>query len=154
MYNVPVAGAWWRAVGAPLDRRVRRRCGQEGGGRADLVPEDAAADLLAEDRVALGMRRTQEDSEHRSSPIVLPGSPLYQELTTTNTNDIAGDGRHSMPFPVLGYDNGRPAKPTLVLLREGKEYSKCLCNHSQPLSGEFTAWNCTLRLDVLGSYDA
>jgi len=25
MYNVPVAGAWWHAVGAPLDRMVRRR---------------------------------------------------------------------------------------------------------------------------------
>ena len=26
MYTVPVAGAWWHAVGAPLERGVRRQC--------------------------------------------------------------------------------------------------------------------------------
>ena len=35
MYSVPVAGAWWHAVGAPLERGVRRQCGSNhtrGGG--------------------------------------------------------------------------------------------------------------------------
>jgi len=31
MYNVPVAGAWWRAVGGPFGRRVRPRSSRSGG---------------------------------------------------------------------------------------------------------------------------